>query len=126
MNISNDESEILKAKVPRPWPMTVLCFFGFLFSLQLGLLICVTYFISRGMTSAGRFAMLEFIFSLLLISSALVFYWKMKRYGLYLFIILLVYSLIKEFFLNAHFETQHYLGLLVFIGTGLFYYKRLR
>lgn len=116
----------MDTKIKRPLALTVLCIIGFINN---GLLVFGVFAVP-GLQLLG-IGVLSLVFSLGVLGLAAFFgLWKMRKWGLYVYIV----TVIATFGLNATLGAAGYIAgdflayilPLVIIGTSLYYFKQLR
>ena len=114
-----------KAKVSRPWIIVVLCIGGAIYRIPL-LLVIMASLLARELTVKGQVDLLVFILIFTLEIFGLLGYWKMRKWGIYLYGLGSIAGIMYGYSSNWHPEIYQYAILAIFIGAGLIYYKRMR
>ena len=117
-----DESKTIQ----RPLLITIVCIFGFIgFAMMFVALLIPSIrnlLIQRhGMIFIFLFA-LTFIFGI----AGLIGYWKMNRWGIYLYSLMAIISFSSGFLVNVQTRLIDNLLPFVIIGIGLAYFKRMK
>jgi hypothetical protein len=117
-----------KNKTPaviRPAAITIICILGFLGALMM-LLTLLNPSARTEMIQETGLIIIPFLMSIFIFWVAgLIGYWKMKRWGLYLYTVMAVISIGAGFLFNLQTGTISYLMPIIVIGIGLIYFKRM-
>jgi hypothetical protein len=106
-----DETKSKTTTVKRPAIITIICILGFLGALMMLLTL---------LNPSARTQMIQETGVI-----GLVGYWKMKRWGLYLYTVMAIISIGGGFLLNLKTGLFSYLVPIIVIGIGLIYFERM-
>lgn len=111
--------------VKRPAIITITCILGFLGALMM-LLTLLNPSARTQMIQEEGVIIIPFLMSIFIFWVAgMIGYWKMKRWGVYLYIVMAVISIGGGFLFNLQTGTFSYLMPIIVIGIGLIYLKRM-
>ena len=117
-----DESKTIQ----RPLLITIVCIFGFIGFATMFVALLIPSI--RNLLVQRHGILFIFLSALTLIFgvAGLIGYWKMNRWGIYLYFIMAIISFGSGFLLNIRTKLLDYVLPLVIIGIGLVYFKRMK
>jgi hypothetical protein len=111
--------------VKRPAIITIICILGFLGAVMM-LLTLLNPSARTQMIQEEGVIIIPFLMSIFIFWVAgMIGYWKMKRWGVHLYIVMAVISIGAGFLFNLQTGTISYLMPIIVIGIGLIYFKRM-
>lgn len=121
MNETKDESTIGK----RPIIITIFCILGFLGSapMLLGLLLPAAR--AQLITQYGSIMIPISASTFILGLSGIIGYWKMRKWGIYIYSVMAIISIGSGILLNMQTGIISYIMPVVIIVIGIIYYKRM-
>jgi hypothetical protein len=109
----------------RPVIITIICILGFLGAVMM-LLTLLNPSARTQMIQEEGVIIIPFLMSIFILWVAgMIGYWKMKRWGVYLYFVMAVISIGGGFLFNLQTGTFSYLMPIIVIGIGLIYFKRM-
>ena len=120
-----DETKSKTPTVKRPVIITIICILGFLGALMM-LLTLLNPSARTQMIQETGVIIIPFLMSIFIFWVAgLIGYWKMKRWGLYLYTVMAIISIGGGFLLNLKTGLFSYIMPIIVIGIGLIYFDRM-
>ena len=111
--------------VKRPAIITIICILGFLGAIMMLLTLLSASARTQMIQEEGAIIM-PFLMSIFIFWVAgMIGYWKMKRWGVYLYCVMAVISIGGGFLFDLQTGTFSYLMPIIVIGVGLIYFKRM-